>query len=232
MHRLDACPTAEGRLRRKWGYVRRRLWVDCQDGSSTLPTSIGSFMSDKTDIRILKTKGKFRRALLDLLSVKSLNQISVCEICQKAGVNRNTFYAHYASAEDLMSEVQASFTRELVDCIRIKGEYITSVENLLEITLSFVKNNKDMCTLIFSGGGFMITDILNEIYPSVVASWRRSTGLSEADAQSLFQFISGGSVSVIKDWVISGFSEGTQTVARRLDRMILGSQERLTVSSC
>ena len=68
-------------------------------------------MGGKTDVRILKTKGKFRRALLDLLAVKGIGQISVCEICQKAGVNRNTFYAHYTSAEDLMKEVEESFTR-------------------------------------------------------------------------------------------------------------------------
>lgn len=191
-------------------------------------------MGGKTDVRILKTKGKFRRALLDLLAVKGIGQISVCEICQKADVNRNTFYAHYTSAEDLMKEVEESFTKELIASIRIKGEYITSVKSLIEIILNLVKANKDMCILIFSasGGSSLMSDILGEIYPSAVDNWRQGTGLSQADAETLFQFISGGAVYVIREWVNSSFRESPEAVADRMDRMILGAQDRLAVSSC
>ena len=185
-------------------------------------------MSEKTDIRILKTKGKFRRALLDLLSVKSLNQISVCEICQKAGVNRNTFYAHYTSAEELMKETETAFTANLIDSIRIKGEYITSIKTLMDVVLNFAKNNRDMCVLLFSGtSSDLMTDILNEIYASATDTWCRAAGISVQDAGFLFNFISGGAVSVIRAWVGSGFAEDTGLVAERMTLMIEGAQERL-----
>ena len=42
------------------------------------------------------TKMLIRRAFTDLLRVKPVQSISIKELCEKAGVNRGTFYAHYA----------------------------------------------------------------------------------------------------------------------------------------
>lgn len=43
-------------------------------------------------------------ALLLLLEQKDYDAITVKEICQKAGVNRSTFYLHYESMNDLLEE--------------------------------------------------------------------------------------------------------------------------------
>lgn len=42
------------------------------------------------------------RALINLLEEKGLEYISVKEICEKAGVNRSTFYLHYETIGDLL----------------------------------------------------------------------------------------------------------------------------------
>lgn len=39
-----------------------------------------------TDLRILRTQEQFQNALLELLETKQLKEISVKEICDKAGV--------------------------------------------------------------------------------------------------------------------------------------------------
>ena len=44
------------------------------------------------------------QALLLLLEKKDLEFITVKEICQKAGVNRSTFYLHYENVNDLLEE--------------------------------------------------------------------------------------------------------------------------------
>ena len=44
------------------------------------------------------------QALLELLEKKDFDYITVKEICQKAGVNRSTFYLHYETIDDLLSE--------------------------------------------------------------------------------------------------------------------------------
>jgi AcrR family transcriptional regulator len=66
-----------------------------------------------TDLRIVKTKEALHNALLELLKEKSLEIISISEICRKARVNRGTFYLHYGQIEDLFEEYFKEITADL-----------------------------------------------------------------------------------------------------------------------
>ena len=67
------------------------------------------------DLRIVKTKESLHIALLELLNVKPLEDISITEICRKAKVNRGTFYFHYAQIEDLFEEYFKEITADLAN---------------------------------------------------------------------------------------------------------------------
>ena len=47
------------------------------------------------DHRSRVTKLLLRRAFTDLLEQKPIQSISVKELCERAGINRGTFYSHY-----------------------------------------------------------------------------------------------------------------------------------------
>ena len=49
------------------------------------------------DQRTQLTYSLLRQAFTDLLKQKPIQRITVKELCQKAGVNRSTFYAHYVT---------------------------------------------------------------------------------------------------------------------------------------
>lgn len=65
------------------------------------------------DLRVIKTKEALKEALMLLLKQKSLNSISVTEICRLAKVNRGTFYAHYGQVENLFEEYFKEIMRNL-----------------------------------------------------------------------------------------------------------------------
>ncbi|WP_026590605.1 TetR/AcrR family transcriptional regulator [Bacillus sp. UNC437CL72CviS29] len=67
----------------------------------------------RTDMRIVKTKEALHNALLELLNEKSLEVISISEICRKAKINRGTFYLHYTQIEDLFEEYFKEITADL-----------------------------------------------------------------------------------------------------------------------
>ncbi len=60
---------------------------------------------EKIDRRVVRTKQQIRQALLELLTEKSENSISVRELAEKAGINRGTFYIHYKDVHDLMEHM-------------------------------------------------------------------------------------------------------------------------------
>ena len=63
----------------------------------------------KVDKRVANTKEAVTRVFSDLLKEKSIDEISVTEICQKANINRGTFYSHYKDPYDLRNKIQEAF---------------------------------------------------------------------------------------------------------------------------
>ena len=61
---------------------------------------------NQEDKRVIKTKREIRSALLKILEEKPLSQITVKEIADAACINRKTFYSHYASPDDILSELE------------------------------------------------------------------------------------------------------------------------------
>lgn len=59
---------------------------------------------NRNESRYFKTAAKMDEAFLRLIEEKDLEFITVKEICNKAGVNRSTFYLHYETIDDLLSE--------------------------------------------------------------------------------------------------------------------------------
>ena len=53
-------------------------------------------MEKKENQRITLTKRLLQEALLLMLRDESINKISVRDLCEKAGINRTTFYNHYS----------------------------------------------------------------------------------------------------------------------------------------
>lgn len=60
----------------------------------------------KTDARVKYTKMVLKKALLELMQHKPVNKITVKEICERAELNRATFYAHYSDCFDLLESMR------------------------------------------------------------------------------------------------------------------------------
>ena len=73
---------------------------------------------NKSESKYFNTASKMDEAFLDLLSKKDFAYITVKEICDKAGVNRSTFYLHYETVSDLLSESIEYMNGQFLDYIK------------------------------------------------------------------------------------------------------------------
>lgn len=71
----------------------------------------------KNDLRIVKTKKYLYEALMELLKEESFEELKVSDICEKALINRSTFYSHYSDKYDLLDafikDIKISLKEEL-----------------------------------------------------------------------------------------------------------------------
>lgn len=64
-----------------------------------------STSAQEGDLRTRRTKTHLRRALAELMSKRSLRDITVGEVCETAMVHRTTFYKHYADKHALFDDL-------------------------------------------------------------------------------------------------------------------------------
>ena len=66
------------------------------------------------DKRIVKTREAIFSAFLDLAAQKDINKISVVELCEKADINKSTFYLHYKSIDECFQSCFSFFSSQIV----------------------------------------------------------------------------------------------------------------------
>ena len=89
----------------------------------------GVFMNTPNNRRKKDSMERIEKVFIELLQTKSLNEITVSDICKRAGLNRTTFYANYTDIYGL------------ADAIRDKLEVAVSDLYRDEITQGFNSND-------------------------------------------------------------------------------------------
>ncbi len=69
------------------------------------------------DIRVQRTKRAIREALLELIVDKPVTQVTTTELCREANINRNTFYAHYSTPENVFTELEDELLAEMASML-------------------------------------------------------------------------------------------------------------------
>ena len=70
-------------------------------------------MNTKNNKRRRASVARIEHTFVELLQTKQLNQITVSDICKKAGLNRTTFYANYLDIYDLADKIKEHLESEL-----------------------------------------------------------------------------------------------------------------------
>ena len=84
--------------------------------------------AETTDPRVLRSRSMLMEGLFRLLTRKELNDISIQEIADEAGLNRGTFYLHYPDKTALLQAMTAARFRSL---IARRGLSFTDCDNAL-----------------------------------------------------------------------------------------------------
>ena len=104
-------------------------------------------MDKKTDLRIIKTKKVLFDALISLLEEMPFEEIKISDICDRALINRSTFYSHYQDKYELLSnyiyELKNALTEDLNknDSSNNPREYYMQ---MISIFLDHIESKKDI----------------------------------------------------------------------------------------
>ena len=181
-------------------------------------------MSQKevVDIRIMRSKKAISETFISLLNERDFKTISITEIVNKAGVNRGTFYKHYAYKEDILKEIQDQFLDHLT--IMLEDNYRDiCYSNLKTIPLSdalfiFICEHRNFFHLAIHSVGFLnfqlqfsavLKKFLNEsFFPTAQYSLKSQKPLGA--------YIANGVYGYLVEWDETNYASSTTEMAQQL----------------
>ena len=94
------------------------------------------------DARVRKTKQKLSAALVALLQEKAFSDVTPAQICEKAGINRSTFYRNYKNILQLKTEMENKILAGIQWSSLPTDSF--SAKEKIEAQLGYLKENKDL----------------------------------------------------------------------------------------
>ena len=95
-------------------------------------------------------KKQITATLIDLLKKKSLSEISISELTDKAGIGRVSFYPNYQGKEDILKEESNRLIREWGKLYESNPE--SAPETLFPSLFDFYRDHKDFYTTLYNAG--------------------------------------------------------------------------------
>ena len=113
------------------------------------------------DLRIQKSKQAIVDAFLTLRARKPLEKITVRELCDKAMVNRSTFYAHYKDVYDLADRLEEQAVQEILAAIPHPEAALQDTARFTRELFTAFAPRSQRLNVLFSGSrsGLLITRI-------------------------------------------------------------------------
>ena len=158
------------------------------------------------DRRSRYSRKVIKEALLELLSIKKLDEITVVDVCRKADVNRGTFYKYYRDVPDLYSEIEDGFINKIHTLFGDSTDTESNIfdfEKLLNIFVNdadfvYIAKNEPYSRRIVQK---LLKDYIPYLHRIIEV---RSHGNSKVKEEFLTQYILGGCSKTISWWVESG----------------------------
>jgi AcrR family transcriptional regulator len=191
---------------------------------------------NENDRRVQRTRQLLQQAMIELVSEKGYDAVTVRDITDRANLGRTTFYAHYESKEDLLlSGHQASVFKTAFDAVTL--EAMLAVDVPIEQVTFFeqISEARQMYHVVIQGeGSYMILrGIREQLARNLESKLRRA--FKEKDGiipfSMLCHYIAGAQISMMSWWLEdqSQFSPAQMAQAfHRLRRASLRDALQLT----
>jgi predicted transcriptional regulator len=165
----------------------------------------------KLDRKTRYTRKALSDSLIELMKDKPFTKITIKELCEKADINRTTFYAHYRDQYDLLLQIEeetlAYFEGMLdkYDSRRSKREILEMIEEML----GFISNNSNYLHILLSENGDI--DFQKKVFrrfmqKGLVTKYFSEKSIKKDMYEYWYAFVVNGAIGLIQHWLKNNMS--------------------------
>jgi len=191
---------------------------------------------NKSKSKYFNTAKKMNLALISLLKKKPFEYITISELCEKAGVNRSTFYLHYENTYDLLGETTQyilndflsyfdtdtkSVSLNLTSCNLTELNFISS--KYLTPYLTYIKENKEIfSTALAHIKSFDFDSVYERMFENIFNPILDRFHYPEEDRKYIMMYYLNGINAISFEWVKNGCKKPIEEITKIIDICIFG----------
>ncbi|MCI8525174.1 MAG: TetR/AcrR family transcriptional regulator [Oscillospiraceae bacterium] len=177
------------------------------------------------DHRVRVTQTIIRKAFLGLLNTKPIQSISIKELCERAGISRGTFYAHYTDLHDLLRQIEGEMTAEIEAALepllaRTPANPVVLSARIFEI----LRDNSDLCTVVLGehGDKQFAARLVRMGYEKCIDRYRSYfRDVPAREIEYYFAFVSMGIMGLLRRWLADGMTATPEELAQFAEGLML-----------
>lgn len=189
---------------------------------------------NKSESKYFNTALLMDEALIALLEVKDLEYITIKEICQKAGVNRSTFYLHYETLSDLANEAMEVVNKRFQSYFEQKAEdLIDHIDDMqlkdlvfinkeyLQPYLQFIRDNKKIYRAAFRNPDGMQVHIQYKDFKKYILEpiLKRFNVPDEIQKYYIAYYIEG-IIAIVKEWIADDCRDSIESIIDVIEKCV------------
>ena len=177
---------------------------------------------------VSKKRNAIMESVLKLLEERPLNKITVKDIVDECGINRNTFYYHF---EDISALIEAIIISE-VDRVMTQYRDISSMEECIEMAMRLVSGHKNAIYHIYNSSNrdFLerrLMEICRHAATQFVKKTAGDLAIRPGDCDIIIQSYKCELFGLVIDWLNSGMPEDVEARFLRLCELRAGGIEMM-----
>lgn len=167
------------------------------------------------------TKKALAQAIKELMKKKDLQKISVADIVENCGINRQTFYYHFKDKFDLVNWIYYSEVASAITQGRTYEDWSGAVLDVLNI----MKNEQSFYTNALNVTGQnafqeYLFDVTKDLLLEIVDAIAKGSNIEATDKEFIAEFYTYGLVGVVVQWARRGMKEKPEYIVERLSHFV------------
>lgn len=156
-------------------------------------------------------------ALAEIMKIKPFHEVSVTEVCKKAGVSKNTFYRHFENLSDVIYQCIGEINSRLIEAIYSMKNH--GINNLLLLICHSWYENREFLKPFAQEETIYIIYSFNKKNTNV---FYNKIGIENPDDALLSDFFATVFCMFLKWWCNQDFAESPEEIAKHIEDCLCG----------
>ncbi|MGC1424286.1 MAG: TetR/AcrR family transcriptional regulator [Terracidiphilus sp.] len=178
----------------------------------------------KPDARVQRTRDQLGQALIALIVEKPINDVTVQDVLDRAGVGRSTFYLHYRDKDDLLVSQLEMFLEFMSTALSVRNDKSNRVAPVAGMFEHIGNQNKLYRVLSDSGHLKDFFDLAEGYFARGIERRLKESGrlakVPQRELAARASALSGSLLSLLRWWLDRGEKESPQEMDEMFHRMV------------